>query len=98
MYHPNWIGIRCSFGLNGIIMNNNEDIKIFSNYLNTHAYRRPPDHLCSEFLANERPQYLPNGYLQNRKYIGFRYNIFDHMGEISTLRESKHWSFPKCHN
>jgi hypothetical protein len=82
--------------LNGIIYHNNQDLKIFTKYLLNHFQRRPPDHLIVEFSASETPESL--SYVQKRPIIGYRYNIFHHLGKVSTLRQQGHWSFPTCYN
>jgi hypothetical protein len=40
-YHPNWLAIRASYGMNGIFMHN-KDLEFFSNYLLSNQARRPP--------------------------------------------------------
>jgi hypothetical protein len=49
-YHPNWLAIRASYGMNGIFMRY-RDLKIFSEYLLRHQLRRPPDHLVVEWYC-----------------------------------------------
>lgn len=43
-YHPDWIAIRASFGMNGILIQD-RDVLLFATYLEAHQKRRPPDHL-----------------------------------------------------
>jgi len=97
LYSPNWACVRASFGLNGIFMkNNNNDLLSFAEYLKRHRNRRPPDHLLTEYCAVEKEESLKL-VGKNRPFIGYRYNVFEHIGEVSTLRESKHWIFPGCY-
>lgn len=94
-YHQNWIAIRASYGMNGIFMRN-KDLEEFSNYLLKHQTRRPPDHLVVEWYAGETKEAL--AYRQKRVNIGFKYNLFNHLGIISTLRNEKSGSFPGCYD
>ena len=96
-YHPNWIAIRASYGMNGLFMrNNNGDLETFGNYLYTHQARRPPDHLVVEWFAGETAE--SKAYKNSRVNIGFRYNLFDHIGHTSTLRGEKSVTYPKCYD
>jgi hypothetical protein len=93
-YHPNWLAIRLSYGMNGIIMNSH-DLPAFSSYLLTHQARRPPDHLVVEWYAGETPESA--AYKGSRANIGFRYNLFHHLGTISTLRKSTSPKYLTCY-
>ncbi len=100
-YHPNWMGIRASYGMNGIFLHD-ADVQVFARYLLKHQARRPPDHLITEWCAGETEE-AKNHKLgdQNapgsRKNIGFRYNLFHHLGVSSTLRASRQDGFPTCY-
>jgi hypothetical protein len=78
----------------GIFMPN-EDMKVFAEYLMKHHARRPPDHLVVEWFAGETAESAH--HKKNRANIGFRYNIFDHIGVTSTLRGAKQTGFPHCY-
>eukprot|EP01032_Pedospumella_encystans_P020844 gene20844-23672_t len=93
-YHPNWLAIRASYGMNGIFMHNN-DLETFADYLLKHQARRPPDHLVVEWYAGETPE--AGKYRGKRANIGFKYNLFNHIGVVSTLRSQKSTSYPKCY-
>jgi hypothetical protein len=90
-----WNSIRMSYGLNGIIFPNDNDIvPSFASYLDEHSRRRPPDHLYTEFAAKETKQ--SKDILKERVIVGYRYNGFNHLGRVSTLREQPQWDFPGC--
>lgn len=96
-YHPNWLAIRASYGMNGIFMrNNNGDLAVFAEFLFKHQARRPPDHLVVEWFAGESPE--SKKYKGGRVNIGFRYNLFDHIGASSTLRRETSVAYPKCYD
>jgi hypothetical protein len=104
-----WAGIRCSFGLNGILMHNGgglgtdasgtakpPDVWRFGQYLLRHFNRRPPDHLVVEFYAKESEE-AKEYFGDSRHVMAFRYNVGNHIGgQQSTLREEEAWSFPGC--
>ncbi|GMH64123.1 hypothetical protein TrST_g1155 [Triparma strigata] len=92
-YKPNFMSIRASYGMNGIIIRD-EDVKGFSEYLIQHQERRPPDHLVVEWFAGETLQ--SKSVKNSRSHFSFRYNILHHLGIVSTLRSEKSKSFPKC--
>lgn len=50
-YHPDWLAIRASYGMNGIFMRY-KDLGVFGEYLLANQHRRPPDHLVVEWLVN----------------------------------------------
>mmetsp|Transcript_10072 Transcript_10072/g.20578 ORF Transcript_10072/g.20578 Transcript_10072/m.20578 type:complete len:462 (+) Transcript_10072:74-1459(+) len=93
LYAPDFMTIRASYGMNGIIMRD-EDISSFSDYLLEHQARRPPDHLVVEWFAGEKPQSA--ALKRGRKHMAFRYNILHHLGVVSTLRSAKSKTFPMC--
>ena len=93
-YHPDWLAIRASYGMNGIVMHN-KDLDEFSDYMVQNQKRRPPDHLVVEWYAGETPR--SKAYKQKRANIGFRYNIFNHLGSVSTLRSTKSPGYLTCY-
>ncbi|CAM9352653.1 unnamed protein product, partial [Ectocarpus fasciculatus] len=94
LYHPDWLAIRASYGMNGIFMHN-KDLLVFADYLRKNQVRRPPDHLVVEWFAGETAE--SKAYKGGRANIGFRYNLFDHLGVSSSLRAAKQSSFPRCY-
>ena len=68
--------------MNGIFLKD-ADLLPFADYLEEHQARRPPDHLVVEWFAGERDQ--SKTYKTNRPHLGFRWNIFSHLGTKSTL-------------
>lgn len=95
LYHGDWLAIRASYGMNGIFMHY-KDIRVFSEYLLKNQIRRPPDHLVVEWFAGETPD--SKAYKGSRVNIGFRYNLFDHIGRKSTLRPAEQIAFPRCYD
>jgi hypothetical protein len=95
LYHNDWLAIRASYGMNGIFMHY-KDIQVFSEYLLSNQVRRPPDHLVVEWFAGETE--VSKKYKGNRVNIGFRYNLFDHIGRKSTLRSAEQIAFPGCYD
>jgi hypothetical protein len=93
-YHPHWLAIRLSYGMNGILMNSH-DLLAFGSYLIKHQARRPPDHLVVEWYAGETPE--SHSYKGTRANIGFRYNLFHHLGTVSTLRKSSSPKYLTCY-
>ena len=94
-YHPNWLAIRASYGMNGIFLHA-KDMHTFGNYLLKNQIRRPPDHLVVEWYAGESVE--SKEYKGKRANIGFRYNLFDHIGVVSTLRKEKSAAYPACYD
>jgi hypothetical protein len=92
-YHPDWLAIRASYGMNGIFMHD-KDLLVFADYLVKHQKRRPPDHLVVEWYAGESEE--SGAYKKQRVNIGFKYNLFNHIGLVSTLRSQHSGAFPHC--
>eukprot|EP00904_Undaria_pinnatifida_P000487 jgi/Undpi1/10439/HiC_scaffold_29.g12889.m1 len=92
-YHADWIAIRASFGMNGILIQE-RDVLPFASYLELHQQRRPPDHLVVEWFAGETPESL--ALKAGREHMAFRYNIFEHLGSVSTLRGKLSPAYPSC--
>lgn len=89
-----WLALRASFGLNGVLIQG-DDLPALTNYLNKHQARREPDHLTSEWYLGETPE--AQAYRKSRTHAAFRYNLFEHIGAVSTLRRSAHkQKFPSC--
>lgn len=53
--HQAWITVKFSYGFNGLVLHNNEDLAHFAEYLLEHQGRRPPDHLNTEWSCSEKP-------------------------------------------
>ena len=87
-------GIRVSYGLCGVVLNDG-DVVEFADYLEQHQARRPPDHLVSEWINAETQQ--AQAYLKGRNNFGYRFNILEHVGVVSSLRESRQTGWPGCY-
>jgi len=93
-YHGHWLAVRASYGMNGIFLPN-DDLAVFASYLIAQQQRRPPDHLVVEWFAGETPE--AKRHKQDRVNVGFKFNLLDHIGVVSTLRSQKSSSFPRCY-
>jgi len=93
-YFPGWLAIRAGFGLNGIFVHG-DDLKNLAGFLERHQARREPDHLTSEWFLGDDP--IARTYKGDRVHAAFKFNLFHHIGTISTLRARSHNSqFPNC--
>jgi hypothetical protein len=81
--------------MNGIFMPMG-DVPVFGDYLIRHQQRRPPDHLVVEWYAGETPE--SQAHRGSRANMGFKHNLFDHIGAVSTLRSAKQTGFPRCYD
>jgi hypothetical protein len=81
--------------MNGIFLHS-KDIRPFGDYLLKGQARRPPDHLVVEWYAGESVE--SRKYKGDRVNIGFRYNLFHHIGAVSTLRTEKSAIYPGCYD
>jgi len=79
--------------MNGVFVKD-EDLGPLAEYLVDNAKRRPPDHLIVEWFAGETPSAA--SYRGARQHLGFRFNIFDHVGATSTLRAQHSAPMPRC--
>lgn len=80
-YYPEWSALRVSYGLNGVLVRSQDIQSIASFFVNElHQSKqggiRPPDHIIYDWFMSKAPK---------RKLIVFRYNIFFHIGTVSTF-------------
>jgi len=94
IYQPNWKAIRTSYGMNGIFIAGKE-LQSLATFFDTFVAHRPPDGLVVEWMCGgatpstencERPQ----------RHLTFRWNIFKHIGAVSSLRQTGLQKFPGC--
>jgi hypothetical protein len=71
------------------------DLPAFAAYLSASQARRPPDHLAVEWYAKETES--ARRALKDRVLVSTKYNLFLHIGAISTLRHKRaRTALPKC--
>ena len=92
-YHPRPFSYKVSFGMNGFMVANDEDLQHFAQYLLDHQRLRPPDHILTEWSAGEKES---AAYKQGRPHMVYRYNLLHHLGSISSLREERNAEYPAC--
>lgn len=88
-----WIAIRVSYGLAGVLLRG-KDLSALAAHVASRRWARPPDHLLVEWFAGETAS--SNAYRGQRRNMAFRYNVLDHIGEVSTLRPELSPSYPHC--
>jgi hypothetical protein len=93
-YGQDWLAIRISYGFNGVILQGSDMVPL-ANYLIKHQSRRPPDHLLVEWFVGEHPE--SKAYKGRRVHACYKYNILDHLGIHSTLREAAPGKTPQCY-
>jgi hypothetical protein len=94
-YHPDWNAIRVSYGLNGAIIRM-ADVPVLASYYTEHVARRPPDHMTVEWFAGEKPQ--SSAQKRGRPHVAFRYNILEHFGFASSLRDKATPHYAMCYD
>jgi len=94
LYDSRWLALRVSYGFNGVIVRQ-DDLSSLATHLAAHFKRRPPDHLLFEWFAGERPE--TKEHAAGRSYRIFRYNVFHHIGHISTLSQPANRFNPGCY-
>ena len=91
--HPHWFSLKFSFGMNGYIVHNGDDMDHLSAYLIRKQRLRPPDHLIIEWSAGEKES---AAYKKDRPNIVYRYNMLHHLGTVSSLRDETQGDYPPC--
>ena len=89
-----WNALRVSYGLNGGVLRGG-DVRTLARYLSAHLARRPPDHLWVEWFAGETPE--SGGHKGGRPHFAFRYNILEHFGYSSSLRDKVSPLYALCY-
>ena len=90
---PRWFSIKFSFGMNGYIIHNDDDMDHLAAYLLRKQRLRPPDHLIVEWSAGEKES---AEYKQGRQHVVYRYNMLHHLGTVSSLRAEQQGDYPPC--
>ena len=93
LLHPRWFSVKFSFGMNGYIVHNDDDMEHLSAYLLRKQRLRPPDHLIVEWSAGEKES---ADYKLDRPHVVYRYNMLHHLGTVSSLRDEKQGEYPPC--
>jgi len=89
-----FVTLKFSYGFNGLLLRNNEDLQVFAQYLLAHQARRPPDHLNTEWSCAETAE--ARQHIQSRAHVTYRYNLFEHLGTVSSLRSEANAAYPAC--
>jgi hypothetical protein len=89
-----WLALRISYGLAGAVLQG-RDVRPLAQYLRRHVKRRPPDHLLVEWFAGEKPE--SRQYKGERRHFAFKFNLLQHFGTVSSLREQKQGRYAGCY-
>lgn len=93
-YHNNNFSmIKYSYGMNGILIPSS-DALFFSSFLLKYSSFKPVDHLTTVYNNKEVKE--SKEYLKERYLITSKYNLFTHIGKVSTIRNELQHDFPKC--
>lgn len=93
-YYPDWVSLRVSYGLNGVIIKTSEIPNIIAYYERAVQHKRvahPPDHMIYYYAIEQ----LKSN--DARKLVAFRYNLFSHIGDVSTFTGRKKRYNPNCY-
>lgn len=90
-----WISMKFSYGFNGFLLRNNEDLRQLGEYLLMKQRLRPPDHTLVEWSCAEKPE--AKAYVGSRPHLTYRYNLFTHLGKISSLRATEQSEYAGCY-
>ena len=84
---PDWLALRVSYGMNGIILRAGKDAAALAAYLRLHAARLPPDLLWQEWAlaGGSRDGDSMGASTQRRLLYVYRQNLFAHTGEVSSF-------------
>jgi hypothetical protein len=85
-----WIAMRISYGMNGILIRNQDIPKIII-FLILNMWHKPSDHNIVEWFLGETGDGRPTGTnpRQRRPYFVYRYNLMSHIGSVSSFGHSK---------
>jgi hypothetical protein len=89
-----WISMKFSYGFNGFLVRNNRDLQQLAAYLLLRERERPPDHTVVEWSCAEKPE--AREYVGARPHLTYRYNLFTHLGRVSSLRHGGQGEYPGC--
>jgi hypothetical protein len=84
-WNPNWIALRVSYGMNGIIMKKSDINLLVFYFESTLNSGKPPDHLFYDFCRRS-----------GRDIMTYRNNLFFHIGKTSTFPNRPPRYSPDC--
>lgn len=101
-YFPNWIGLRVSYGLNGVVIKSSDLpdlIQFYESVIREHTQRgkklEPPDHLIYRYLHTMQQDNRQK--IGARQLVAYRYNLFRHIGVSSTFTGRYTRYNPECY-
>ena len=90
--HEEWTVLRASYGLNGIALHG-KDVAAFRDFCIDNLFLVPIDLLVIEWFAGKHGA---EPYVGKRPWTRYRYNIFDHLGQVSTFEGRRERKTPAC--
>jgi hypothetical protein len=84
--HENWISMRISYGMNGILIRNKDIPKIIT-FLILNMWHKPSDHNIVEWFLGQTGDGRTTGTnpQQRRPYFVYRFNLMSHIGTVSSF-------------